>query len=233
MASPCRPQLIASWLCEDKIRARRIRGPQLTLTKSRMSPRSKPLMDESRRSFQIISSFPRRKCSATKEHPSRSSPAMCTRSRPCYTRLGAYSPLVSWIERDLGPAASPASVPQNMDLMDDADVIISPNTGILITTLAKVHQRPPPRSSRKTAPTFSKLERQIMHLAPKYRKLLVLATQSAAASELAPVPLSSSDCSSIAKLAGLCRSPSPAWAPRSTSYWCLAEENSLAHGYQA
>ena len=77
----------------------------------------------------------------------------------------------------------------------EADILLSPGTGLILTTLQKLHQRPLPGAKA----TASALHTRISLLAPRYTALLILVSQNQAPGTPF-TPLGPSDCAAIAEL---------------------------------
>ncbi|KAK8060157.1 hypothetical protein PG996_010087 [Apiospora saccharicola] len=79
----------------------------------------------------------------------------------------------------------------------EADVIVSPVTGIILTTLIKVIQKPLPGQKSKTA-----IQDRVEKVSARYEKLIVLVSQSNRVDE-STRDLSASECASFAEFSGM------------------------------
>lgn len=90
--------------------------------------------------------------------------------------------------------------------LDEADIVVSPATGILLTTMLNLRQRAlptapaPPPPIRNTAPT-STFHRILANVAARHERLVVLVSEGNKHSESA-TPLSASDARALAELQG-------------------------------
>ncbi|KAK8127761.1 hypothetical protein PG984_008869 [Apiospora sp. TS-2023a] len=82
-------------------------------------------------------------------------------------------------------------------LAAEADVIVSPVTGIILTTLIKVIQKPLPGQKSKTA-----IQDRVEKVSARYEKLIVLVSQSNLVDE-STRDLSASECASFAEFSGM------------------------------
>ena len=116
------------------------------------------------------------------------------------------------IERDFSLHTFPTTAPNkpltSHDLLrrdaitHEADMLLSPSTGLILTTLQKLHQRPLPG----TQPTASALQTRLSLTAPRYTTLLVLVSHNQPPD--APfTPLGPSDCAAITELTAFTRNP--------------------------
>jgi hypothetical protein len=82
----------------------------------------------------------------------------------------------------------------------DADILLSPATGIVLTTLQKIHQRPLPGQKAKT----SSLKERVLHLSVKYECVIVYVTEglTAAAASDSTKKIERRDCEALADLSG-------------------------------
>ncbi|KAI9770541.1 MAG: hypothetical protein M1840_003131 [Geoglossum simile] len=106
------------------------------------------------------------------------SSALLTQRRLIRRIQGIY-PGAVLIERDFTPQRMPTHNPLGgtpgavaMDSIDEADLIVSPNTGVIWTTMQKIKQRPLPGQSQK--PGFRE---KIARLSQRYERLIVLVSE--------------------------------------------------------
>ena len=106
-------------------------------------------------------------------------------------------PSIDFIERDFSLHSAPqrpncknstaaANVPSST--ADEADIILSPSVGMILTTLQKIKQRPLPGQATKSA-----LRERITRVAPRYEKLILLLTTD----QLGASTLDNSDCAAL------------------------------------
>lgn len=136
------------------------------------------------------------------------------RDRKLSRRIQNLYPSAEFIERNFtlyssrGQATTfgkpPAFQPVD-NLINEADMILSPSTGLIWTTLLKIKQRSLPGQTAKSA-----LRENIAQAAPRYERLLILISQSSeldiaseSASE-ATLELTDSDCEAIVEFVGFC-----------------------------
>ena len=121
-------------------------------------------------------------------------------------------PASNLIERDFSQHALSSATankpPTSHDLIKldpichEADILLSPGVGLVLTTLQKLHQRPLP-GSQITTPIF---QTRLSLMAPRYTTLLVLVSHNQLPN--APfAPLGSSDCAAIVELIAFTHGP--------------------------
>lgn len=117
--------------------------------------------------------------------------------------LKTLLPGLNLIPRDYNKHRPPAPFPGPHQLhTDDADITVSPATGILTTTMVKLRQKPRPggqKASATTAPTS--FCRATANVAARYERLMVLVSEGNKHSENAS-PLSQSDARALAEFQG-------------------------------
>ncbi|KAI0833918.1 hypothetical protein F5Y06DRAFT_307233 [Hypoxylon sp. FL0890] len=126
-----------------------------------------------------------------------------TLERGVFSRLEKLYPNVEIIERDFDRwntlAWAPNSVsrsPVVSPLAAEADVVVSPVTGILVTSLLKAMQRPPPGHKGLSA-----IRERIRSVALRYERLIVLVSEGNRVEETAR-ELTTSECAAYAEFAG-------------------------------
>ncbi|KAK8042486.1 hypothetical protein PG994_012969 [Apiospora phragmitis] len=87
--------------------------------------------------------------------------------------------------------------PIGSPLAAEADVVVSPATGIILTTLIKVIQKPLPGQKSKTT-----IKERVEKVSARYERLIVLVSQSSRVDE-STRDLSASECASFAEFSGL------------------------------
>lgn len=107
-------------------------------------------------------------------------------------------PEMVFVERDLAPQAT-AQGSEPAAYLGEADILVSPGTGLVFTTLQKIKQ--------KTAPGHKNLpgiRERIMALSPRYEQLIVLISegQSAAKGSAVTRTLDTSDCDALSFFIG-------------------------------
>jgi hypothetical protein len=117
------------------------------------------------------------------------SPAIFTNLR-LLRQLRTLQPAATFLERDFTLHADPTTTPE-------ADLLLSPTTALLHTTLALTLQRPLPGSTA-ARPFHARL----LVLAPRYTTLLVLVSQNAF--ESPPPGLDAAACTALAELVAFC-----------------------------
>lgn len=117
-------------------------------------------------------------------------------------------PAAELIERDFSVRpAIPASVNANThpEKLEEADVLLSPGSGLLLTTLQKIKQKPLPGQ-----PVTTGIRHRLQRLAPRYEHLVVLVSEgSLGNATLNPEnstrrPLDERDCEAIVSLISFC-----------------------------
>ena len=109
-------------------------------------------------------------------------------------QISSYYPTAIFIERDFS-AHSPTPLPWTYE----ADLLLSPSTGLILTTLSHLHQRPPP------AQPLSTLRTRILYTAPRYSTVLVLVSQNHPSGP--PPPISNADAAAITSLTAFTHLP--------------------------
>ena len=110
-------------------------------------------------------------------------------------RLEALDPFARFIERDF---AQHASSPASAALSHEADIILSPSTGLVLTTLSHLRQMALPGSS-----VLPPLRARLLNVAPRYARLIVLVACGQPEGVTTPTP---ADAETLACLQGFLRS---------------------------
>ncbi|MCJ1283286.1 hypothetical protein MMC26_002614 [Xylographa opegraphella] len=143
--------------------------------------------------------------------------------RPLFRLIQKLYPTAEFIERDFTLHSTP-SVPfvaskqyskpltPTSPLLHEADIILSPSTGLFLATLAQIAQRPLPGSTG-LPPIYDR----ILHTAPRYESLIILVSDLSAANtgittSLAPLRSLHAFCASLP----LSTPPSIIFVPAST-----------------
>ncbi|KAL9088450.1 MAG: hypothetical protein Q9165_006174 [Trypethelium subeluteriae] len=100
--------------------------------------------------------------------------------RHLFRRLEQLFPAANFISRDSAPISSSSSEP-SPSTTSDADLTLSPSTGLLWTTLQRIKQRPLPGHA---TPQTTTVKTRIASIARRYERLLVLVSEGA----IAPTP---------------------------------------------
>ena len=115
------------------------------------------------------------------------------RQRKLVREIRSLYPSATLIERDFTSHSNDTTtvgLEPMESLLQEADLILSPSTGLISTSLQRLHQHPPPGQR------LSKLQHRILHTAPRYSTLLILISQNNSAS----APLSTADCAAFCDL---------------------------------
>ena len=125
-------------------------------------------------------------------------------------RIEQLFPTAELIERDFGSQAGlarPTSrVPSNPAIArsntpsDEADIILSPSVGLMITTLQKIKQRPLPGTAAQSA-----IKERIARIYQGYERLMVLVSESSSWSNLEST-FDTGDCDALTSLMGFATS---------------------------
>ena len=120
-------------------------------------------------------------------------------------------PALDLIERDYGKATTrsvqnttpgrfPATSWSAESFGNEVDIIVSPTTGILLTTVQKLHQRPLPGSKAPQA-----LQARLVSVAPEYESVVLFVSQSLN-KDIAPTALTASDSTAVAEITAFSKS---------------------------
>ncbi|MCJ1399854.1 hypothetical protein MMC11_003057 [Xylographa trunciseda] len=116
-------------------------------------------------------------------------------NRPLFRLIQTLYPTAEFIERDFtlhnpltSSATSSRRLPQSptstIPLIHEADILLSPSTGLLLTTLPQITQRPLPGSIG-----LSPIYNRILHTAPRYELLIILVSDASPTSAETPTSL--------------------------------------------
>lgn len=121
-------------------------------------------------------------------------------------RVEQLFPTAELIERDFGPeptsARKPSASMYRSDIPSEADIILSPGTGLIWTTLQRIKQRPLP-GQPSTSQNSVRERIQRIHL--RYERLVVLISEAAEA-DTEPNELDEGDCTALTELMGFAAS---------------------------
>ena len=113
-------------------------------------------------------------------------------------------PSAEFIERDFTLHVNPQTVNAGT-MADEADMLLSPSTGLIWTTLQKIKQRSLPGQEAKSA-----VQERILRTSPRYEKLVVLISQdqsNCSSSDIASTGiqcLDDNDCTALAEFTAFC-----------------------------
>lgn len=155
-------------------------------------------------------------------------------NRKLARRVQQLHPTAELIERDFTLHCSvkrrteieKQSAIQLVDTMaDEADMILSPSTGLILTTLQKIKQRSLPGQTARSA-----VREAIIRAAPRYERLLVLVSgvsngESLVDSNEASPELTESDCEALVEFMGVCSN----MEQDTQAIFIAAGEEQLAH----
>lgn len=135
-------------------------------------------------------------------------------NRALARRIQKLYPTAEMIERDFAlhstnhgkQSSRPAEGVSGCNTMaDEADIILSPGTGLILTTLQKIKQRPLPGQVAKSA-----MRERIRRAAPRYERLLVIVSHDTSASptntvsNMAAGQLDHRDCEALGEFTAFC-----------------------------
>ena len=138
------------------------------------------------------------------------------RDRNLFRHLQRLLPLADFVERDFALRAAPRKNaskkvtlhPSSTESMaDEADIILSPSTGLIITTLQKTKQRSLPGQATRSA-----LHERITQTAPRYERLIILIRNDHAGNpgsgqietSINPPSLDQNDCETLIGFTAFC-----------------------------
>lgn len=129
-------------------------------------------------------------------------------NRTLARRIQDLYPTAEMIERDFALHLTNQSsrlaegVSSCNTMADEADIILSPSTGLILTTLQKIKQRPLPGQVAKSA-----MRERIRRAAPRYERLLVIVSHDTSASSANTVSagqLDHRDCEALGEFTAFC-----------------------------
>ena len=132
-------------------------------------------------------------------------------NRTLSRQIQSLFPTAEFIERDFNLHLDPPQRPQSKSnialpvistLADDADIILSPSTGLICTTLQKIKQRSLPGQVARSA-----VRERILAISPRYERLFVMVSEGLHAGD--PVGtghLDNSDCEALIEFIAFCSS---------------------------
>ena len=120
-------------------------------------------------------------------------------------------PSAEFIERDFSlylasqqrlPSKSNTAPPLLSTMADEADMILSPSTGLIWTTLQKIKQRSLPGKVARSA-----VRERILGASPRYERLLVMVSEDRQANDsIVPSQLDYNDCEALVEFTTFCSS---------------------------
>ncbi|KAK0641753.1 hypothetical protein B0T16DRAFT_380749 [Cercophora newfieldiana] len=120
-----------------------------------------------------------------------------TISRQITNLIKSYIPGINILDRDYNKSSPPGWFPGiRSPNADEADIIISPATGILLTTMVKLRQKPLPGMTGQVI-----FRHIVENVALRYETLIVLVSEGNKSSETM-IPLSQSDAKALAEFQG-------------------------------
>lgn len=133
-------------------------------------------------------------------------------NRKLARRVQQLHPAAEFIERDFTLHGSAATRRTGLKtqpydtIADEADIILSPSTGLILTTLPKIKQRSLPGQTARSA-----VRETIIRAAPRYERLLVLISGVAVGNggflaEETSAELTEGDCEALVDFMGFCSS---------------------------
>lgn len=120
-------------------------------------------------------------------------------------------PTAEYIERDFNlylasqqrpPSKSNTAPPLLSTMADEADMILSPSTALIWTTMQKIKQRSLPGKVARSA-----IRERILRTSPRYERLLVMVSEDRQANDsIAPSQLDNNDCEALVEFMTFCSS---------------------------
>lgn len=113
-------------------------------------------------------------------------------------------PSANLIERDfnlhLDTTPDPSTKPTTQStISDEADILLSPSTGLIITTLQKIKQRSLPGQAARSA-----VRDRITRTSPRYERLIILVSEARSLPDSVGNELDTSDCEALIELTAFC-----------------------------
>ncbi|KAL8796189.1 MAG: hypothetical protein Q9195_001522 [Heterodermia aff. obscurata] len=131
------------------------------------------------------------------------------RERKLIRHIQRLLPSADFVERDFtlypptrqpDPKNNATKSTRREFLANEADLILSPSTGLILTTLQKINQRSLPGQ-----PTKSPLHEHITQTAPRYERLIILIHNPTPTPD-SPPPLTQTDCTTLTDFIAFCSS---------------------------
>ena len=128
------------------------------------------------------------------------------KQRPLFSAMKVLIPTAHFIERDFNRYNTTAWLrqgtitrsPVKSSLAAEADLILSPSTGVVLTTLMKIKQKPLPGQKEK-----SEIKSKVEAVCTRYERLLVFISE-ASPDESSAAVLGGQECMAMAEFMGLC-----------------------------
>lgn len=130
------------------------------------------------------------------------------KQRPLFSAIKSLIPTAHFIERDFNRYNTTAWLrqgtitrsPVKSPLAAEADLILSPSTGVVLTTLMKIKQKPLPGQKEK-----SEIKSKVEAVCMRYERLLVFISE-ASPDETSAAFLGGQECMAMAEFLGFCAS---------------------------
>ncbi|KFZ09911.1 hypothetical protein V502_08411 [Pseudogymnoascus sp. VKM F-4520 (FW-2644)] len=130
------------------------------------------------------------------------------KQRPLFSAIKSLIPTAHFIERDFNRYNTTAWIrqgtitrsPVKSPLAAEADIILSPSTGVVLTTLMKIKQKPLPGQKEK-----SEIKSKVEAVCMRYERLLLFISE-ASADESSAAILGGQECMAMADFLGFCAS---------------------------
>ena len=130
------------------------------------------------------------------------------KQRPLFSTIRSLIPAAQFIERDFNRYNTTAWLrqgtitrsPVKSPLAAEADLILSPSTGVILTTLMKIKQKPLPGQKEK-----SEIKSKVEGVCMRYETLLVFISEASPGKSSAAA-LGSQECMAMAEFMGFCAS---------------------------
>ncbi|ELR09828.1 hypothetical protein VC83_06835 [Pseudogymnoascus destructans] len=130
------------------------------------------------------------------------------KQRPLFSAIKSLIPTAHFIERDFNRYNTTAWLrqgtisrsPVRSPLAAEADLILSPSTGVVLTTLMKIKQKPLPGQKEK-----SEIKSKVEGVCMRYERLLVFISE-ASPDESSVAVLGGQECMAMAEFTGFCAS---------------------------
>jgi hypothetical protein len=130
------------------------------------------------------------------------------KQRPLFSAIKSIIPTANFIERDFNKYNTTAWLrqgtitrsPVKSPLAAEADIILSPSTGVVLTTLMKIKQKPLPGQKEQ-----SEIKSKIEAVCMRYERLLVFISE-VSLDESSAGTLNGQDCMAMAEFMGFCAS---------------------------
>ncbi|KFY40723.1 hypothetical protein V494_03353 [Pseudogymnoascus sp. VKM F-4513 (FW-928)] len=130
------------------------------------------------------------------------------KQRPLFSAIKSLIPTAQFIERDFNRYNTTAWLsqgtitryPVRSPLSAEADIILSPSTGVVLTTLMKIKQKPLPGQKEK-----SEIKSKVEAICVRYERLLIFISE-ASPDESSAAIIGGQECMAMAEFMGFCAS---------------------------